>query len=171
MLVAVSGLAAVLTAAAAIWVAAQLGIASADWLAWRAFALPPCRRAAALIAAALVFTAVSIPSPVRITGSPIRTVFAGGSADIALTAGSLVLMALPLAVSGLAAARMTAVMVAAWLPRAAAPLLGWYVFQAAFLHLDVWYYVSWLGWLAVALLALATGVHLAGRNTGPASVD
>ncbi len=41
MLVAVSGLAAVLTAAAAIWVAAQLGIASADWLPWLGCALPP----------------------------------------------------------------------------------------------------------------------------------
>jgi hypothetical protein len=113
------------------------------------------RRATVWTAAGLAFAALSIPSPVYFTGSPIQTIFAGntGGQDAAAVC-NLVLLALPLVVAGLAPARMTTVIAAAWLPEATAQPLGWYVYRNNFLHLDTWYYVSWLAWLAIAGLAL-----------------
>ena len=67
---------------------------------------------------------------------------------------TLALIVLPIVISGLASARIATVMVVAWLPEAAAQLLGWYIFRFSLLHVDTWYYVSWLVWLAVAVLAL-----------------
>ncbi len=114
------------------------------------------RRAAAWTAAGLVFTALSIPSPLYLPGSPIQTIFAGNTrGEDAAAVCNLVLLALPLLVAGLASARIATVIAVAWLPGAAAQGLGWYVFRMNFLHLDTWYYVSWLAWLAIAVLALA----------------
>jgi hypothetical protein len=226
-----SGGAAVLTGAAAIWVATELSIESYGWLPWLACALPPAaaggvclarrpatstgpaavfasctaagayalqipvghhglvlaaslllllcagisviisatvtavmitvsgavspRRRAVWTGAGLVFAAVLIPSPVYLTGGPIQTIFAGNTGgEDAVAACTLALLAIPLVIAGLAPARMTAVMAAAWLPGAAAQLLGWLVFPFNFLHIDAWYYLSWLVWLAVAVLTL-----------------
>jgi hypothetical protein len=114
------------------------------------------RRAAVWAVAGPVFAALSIPSPVHVTGGPIQTIFAGNT-DGENTAAVcyLVLLALPLVVAGLASARMAAVIAVAWLPGAAAQLLGWYVFPFPFVRLDAWYFVSWLAWLAIAVLTLA----------------
>jgi hypothetical protein len=231
-LVTASGWAALLTSAAAIWLAAELKIAGAGWLPWLACALPPAaaggvclarrpatstgsaavfascivagafvlqipegrhglvlaasvflllcvgvsviisatvtavmisisgtvspRRAVVWTAAALVFAAVSIPSPVYITGAPVQTIFAGNTGgENALAVCNLALIALPLVIAGLASARIATVIVVAWLPGAAAPLLGWFVFRFNIMHFAVWYYVGWLAWLAVAAMALA----------------
>jgi len=63
------------------------------------------RRAVAWTAAALVFTAVSIPSPVYVTGGPIQTIFAGNTtSENAVTVFSLLLIAVPLLMTGLACA-------------------------------------------------------------------
>jgi hypothetical protein len=114
------------------------------------------RRATVWTAAGLIFVALSIPSPVYFTGSPIQTIFAGNTGrEDATTICYLVLLALPLVVAGLASARMAAVMAIAWLPAAAGQLLSSYIFQSNFLHLDAWYYASWLPWLAIAALTLA----------------
>jgi hypothetical protein len=114
------------------------------------------RRATVWTAAGLLFVALSIPSPVYFTGSPIQTIFAGNTGgEDATTICYLVLLALPLVVAGLASARMAAVMAIAWLPAAAGQLLSSYIFQSNFLHLDAWYYASWLPWLAIAALTLA----------------
>lgn len=230
-LVTASGRAALLTSAAAIWLAAELKIAGAGWLPWLACAVPPAaagvlclaqrpatstgpaavfasctvagafalqipeqrhglvlaasvflllcagvsviisatitavmisisdtvsrRRVMVWTAAALVYAAVSIPSPVYVTGAPVQTILAGNTGgENALAVCTLVLIALPLVITGLASGRIATVMVLAWLPGAAAELLGWYVFRFNFIHLDVWYYVSWLAWLAVAVVAL-----------------
>jgi hypothetical protein len=113
------------------------------------------RRVALWTGAALVLTAVSIPSPVYVTGSPIQTVVSGNTGgEDALTVSAMLLLAVPLVLIGLAPARMATSMVVAWLPVAAAPLLAWDAFRLSILHLDEWYYVSWLVWLAVAVLAL-----------------
>jgi hypothetical protein len=231
-LVTACGWAALLTGAAAIWVATELGITGAGWLPWLACALPPAtaglvclgrrpatstgpaavfascsaaggvvlqvpegqhgvrlvaamllllcagvsvfvsapvtaimisisgtisrRRAVAWTAAGLVFTAVSIPSPVYVTGGPIQTIFAGNTtSENAVTVFSLLLIAVPLLMTGLASGPMATVMVVAWLPEAAAVMLGWYVLRLSFLRPDAWYYASWLVWLAIAALALA----------------
>jgi hypothetical protein len=114
------------------------------------------RRAAVWAAAGLVFAALSIPSPVYVTGGPIQTIFAGNTGgENAAAVCSLVLLALPLVVAGLSSARMAAVIAATWLPGAAAQPISWYVFLVRFLQLDAWYYVSWLAWLAIAVLMLA----------------
>jgi hypothetical protein len=114
------------------------------------------RRAALWTAAGLVFVALSIPSPVYFAGGPIQTIFAGNTGGEDATAVcNLVLLALPLVVAGLASARIATVIAAAWLPAAAAQPLGWYVFRIDILSLDAWFYVSWLAWLAIAVLALA----------------
>jgi hypothetical protein len=103
------------------------------------------RRAAVWTAAGLMFAALSIPSPVYVTGGPIQTIFTGNTrGEDAAAICSLVLLAVPLVVAGLADARIATVIAVAWLPEAAAQPLGWYVFWIQFLHLDVWYYVSWL---------------------------
>ena len=114
------------------------------------------RRAAVWSSAGLVFAALSIPSPVYVTGGPIQTIFAGNTgSENAAAVCSLVLLALPLMVAGLSAARMAAVIAVAWLPGAAAQPISWYVFMVKFLHLDAWYFVSWLAWLAIAVMTLA----------------
>jgi hypothetical protein len=114
------------------------------------------RRAAVWAAAGLVFAGLSIPSPIHVTGGPIQTIFAGNTRGESTAAVCyLVLLALPLLVAGLASARMATVIAVAWLPGAAAQLLGWYVFPFPYVHLDAWYYVSWLAWLAIAVLTLA----------------
>jgi hypothetical protein len=232
VLITASGWAALLTAAVAIWVAVEIGIAGRGWLPWLACALPAaaagalclarrratstapaavfascavagayavqipdgrhglvlaaavllllCAAVAVVIsaivtavmitisggvwggrsavwpAAGLLFAALSIPSPVYFSGSPIQTIFAGntGGEDAAAVCG-LALLALPLVVAGLASARLATVIAVAWLPAATGELLGWYVFQFNFQHLDAWYYVSWIAWLAIAVLTLA----------------
>jgi hypothetical protein len=114
------------------------------------------RRAAVWTAAGLIFAALSIPSPVYVTGGPIRTIFTGNTGgENAAAACTLALLAIPLVVAGLASGRMATVLVVAWLPEAVARLLSWYVLRLSFLHFDRWYYVSWLAWLAIAVLALA----------------
>lgn len=114
------------------------------------------RRRAVWTGAGLVFAAVLIPSPVYLTGEPIQTIFAGNTGgEDAVAVCTLALLAIPLVIAGLAPARMTAVMAVAWLPGAAAQLLGWLVFPISFLHIDAWYYLSWLVWLAVAVATLA----------------
>jgi len=113
------------------------------------------RRAATWAAAALVFAAVSIPSPVYFPGGPVQTIFAGNTAGgNAAAVCNLVLLALPLVMAGLASARIATVIAIAWLPAAAAQPLGWYLNLDNVLHLDVWYYLSWLVWLAIAAVAL-----------------
>jgi len=114
------------------------------------------RRAVMWPAAGLVFAALSIPSPVYVTGGPIRTIFAGNTGgENAATVCYLVLLALPLVVAGLASARMAAVIAVAWLPGAAVQPLAWYFVPFPVTRLDAWYLVSWLAWLAVAVLTLA----------------
>ena len=114
------------------------------------------RRAAVWAAAGLGFAALSIPSPVYLVGGPIQTIFAGNT-DGENTAAVcyLVLLALPLVVAGLASARMAAVIAVAWLPGATAQLLSWYFIRFTFTRLDAWYLVSWLAWLAIAVLTVA----------------
>jgi hypothetical protein len=129
------------------------------------------RRAAMWIAAGLIFAALSIPSPVYVTGGPIQTIFAGNTrGENAAALCGLVLLALPLVVAGLAGARMAAVIVLAWLPEAAAQPLSWYVFMPSFLRLDVWYFVSGLAWLAIAALASVQAYSwLCNRDSQPSS--
>ncbi len=115
--------------------------------------------------AGLVFAALTIPIPlyaaagsgVQEIGGPVQTIFTGHTAgENAVAACSLALLALPLAVTGLARGRMATVMVVAWLPEAAFQLLGYYVFPAIFhLSFNAWYYVSWIAWLVIAALAFA----------------
>jgi hypothetical protein len=106
--------------------------------------------------AGLVFAALSIPSPVYVTGGPIRTIFAGSTGgENAATVCYLVLLALPLLVAGIAPARMAAVIAIAWLPGAAVQPLAWYFIPFPYTRLDAWYLVSWLAWLAIAVLTLA----------------
>jgi hypothetical protein len=231
ILITVSGSAALLAGAAAIWVAIELRITGPGWLAWLACALPPAvagalclarrraasvapaavfgsctvtaanavlvpagrsgtvvtaslllllcagvaivssaittavligsagafsrRRAVVWAAAGLVFAALAIPSPVYVTGGPIQTIFAGNTgSENAAAVCSLILLAVPLAVAGFSSARMAAVVAVAWLPGAAAQPISWYVFMVRFLHLDVWYYATWLVWLAIVALTL-----------------
>jgi hypothetical protein len=118
------------------------------------------RRAAVWMTAGLVFAALSIPNPVRFAGSPIQTIFAGntGGEDAAAVC-SLVLVAVPLLVAGLASARMAAIMALWWLPEAAARPLGWYIYPSTVLRLDWWYAVIWIAWLAVAVLAFTQAAH------------
>jgi Beta-lactamase len=61
----------------------------------------------------------------------------------------------PLVVAGLASARLAAVMAIAWLPGAAVQPLAWYFIPFPVTRLDAWYLVSWLAWLAIAVLTLA----------------
>jgi hypothetical protein len=136
------------------------------------------RRATVWTAAGLLFVALSIPSPVYFTGTPIQTIFAGNTGgEDSTTVCYLVLLALPLVVAGLASARMAAVMAVAWLPAAAGQLLSPYIFQSNVLHLDAWYYVSWLLWLAIAALTLAqarnwqSGNHSQSPQTPLADTD
>lgn len=113
------------------------------------------RRAVVWAAAGLVFAALSIPSPVYVTGGPIQTIFAGNTGgENAAAVCNLVLLALPLVVAGLSSARLSLVIAVAWLPGAAAQPISWYVFMVSFLHLDAWYFVTWLAWLAIAALTL-----------------
>lgn len=129
------------------------------------------RRAAVWTVAGLVLAALSTPSPVYVTGGPIETIFAGNAGgENAAAVCTLVLLAVPLVVTGLAYGRMATALVVAWLPEAAALLLGWYVFRPNFLHLDVWYYVSWLALLAIAVLALVE-VRNWGSDNDPQSQD
>lgn len=132
------------------------------------------RRAAMWTAAGLVFAALSIPSPVYFSGQPIQTIFAGNtSGENALAICKLILVAAPLVVTGLASGWMAIVLVLAWLPEAAAQLLGWYVFRFFFLHVDAWFWASWLALLAIAMLALVetrnwrSGRHPVSQVTDP----
>jgi len=246
-LITASGWAALLTAAFAIWVAAELGIAGPGWVPWSAIALPPAaagalclvrrgansmapaavfascaltagyaaevpdgrtglvlasavllllcagvttvisailtavlitssgafsrRRAAMWSAAGLIFAALSIPSPVYVTGGPIQTIFAGNTGgENAAAVCNLVLLAVPLAAAGLAGPRIAIVIAVAWLPEAAAQPLAWYVFLPSFLRLDVWYDVSWLVWLAIAVLTVTQAYSwLSGRRSQSSS--
>jgi hypothetical protein len=246
-LIIAGGWAALMTAALAIWVAAELRIEGPGWLPWLAIALPPAisgalclarrwasslapvavfascavmaanvilvpdgrtgvvlaasvllllctgvavvisaitvavlvtmpgsfsrRRAATWTAAGLIFAALSIPSPVYVASGPIQTIFAGNTrGENAAAVCNLVLLALPLVVAGLADARIAAAIALAWLPEAAAQPLSWYVFLPSLLHLDVWYYVSWLAWLAIAALASAQAYGwLSNRGSQPSS--
>jgi hypothetical protein len=113
------------------------------------------RRAAVWIAVALVFAALSIPYPVYVPGGPIQTIFTGntGGQD-AVLACALVLLAVPLVVTGLAPGRMATILAVAWLPEAATPLLG-FLSRPNIVHLDAWYYATWLAWLAIVVLTLA----------------
>jgi hypothetical protein len=114
------------------------------------------RRAAVWATAGLLFAAIQIPSPLVLHGQPIQTAFAGNSSGgDAVTVCALVLLAAPLVTAGLASARLATVIAVAWLPGAAAQMLGWYVFRIYGLHADQWFYVSWVVWSAVAILALA----------------
>jgi hypothetical protein len=107
-------------------------------------------------AAALLVTAASIPSPAYFPPGPIGTVFTGDSAgqDIAVVLG-LLLVALPLVVAGLVPARTSVAIAAGWLPVIVAQLIAGPIIQTAPASLDAWYYLSWLPWLAVVLLAIA----------------
>ena len=110
-------------------------------------------RAAMWTAAGLVFAALSIPSPVYFSGHPIQTIFAGNtSGENALAICNLGRVAVPLVVTGLASGWMATVLVLAWLPEAAAQLLGGNVFRFFFLHVDAWFWVSWLALLGIAML-------------------
>jgi hypothetical protein len=92
------------------------------------------RRAVVWVGAGLAFVALSIPSPVYVTGGPIQTIFAGNaSGENAAAVCGLVLLALPLVVAGLSSARMATVIAVAWLPGAAAQPISWYVFMVNFL--------------------------------------
>lgn len=108
-------------------------------------------------AAAVLVTAASIPSPAYFPPGPIGTVFTGDSAGqgIAVVLG-LLLLALPLVAAGLVPARTSIAIAAGWLPVASAQLLAGPIIQTAPASLDAWYYLSWLPWLAVAVLAVAT---------------
>ncbi len=128
------------------------------------------QRAAAWTAAGLVFAALSIPSPVYFTGGPIQTIFEGNTGgENAVAVCTLVLLAVPLVVTGLASGRMAIVLVVAWLPEAAAQLLGWYVFRFNLLRVDAWFYMSWLALLAIAALAVAE-VRKGSGNHSPSQV-
>jgi hypothetical protein len=116
-------------------------------------------------AAALLVTAASIPSPAYFPPGPIGTVFSGDSAGqgIAVVLG-LLLVALPLVAAGLVPPRTSVAIAAGWLPVSTAQLIAGPVIQTAPASLDAWYYLSWLPWLAVVLLALA-----AARTSRPAT--
>jgi hypothetical protein len=130
------------------------------------------RRAAVWAAAGLVFAGLSIPSPVYVLNGPIQTIFAGNTAGQSVAAAcDLALLALPLVVAGLAPARMTIVIAAAWLPGAAAQQVGWTVIRATFLHFDQWYYVSWLAWLAIAMLTFAQALSWESGNRSQTPAD
>lgn len=105
--------------------------------------------------AAIAVTALSIPSPAYFPPGPIGTVFTGdsGGQDAAVIT-SLLLLALPLLLAGLVPARTAVAIAAGWLPVASAQLIAGPIVQTAPARLDAWYYLSWLPWLAVALLAL-----------------
>jgi hypothetical protein len=126
------------------------------------------RRATVWTVAGLLFAALSVPSPFYFTGNPIQTIFAGntGGEDVT-TVCYLVLLALPLVVAGLASARMATVIAVAWLPAAVGQLLSSYIVQSNFLHLDAWYYASWLLWLAIAVLTLAQARNWQSSNPAP----
>jgi hypothetical protein len=114
------------------------------------------RQAVIWTAAALLIVASSIPSRAHFTGSPIQTIFAGNTGgEDAVSVCYLVLLAVPLVIAGLAPARLATIIAALWLPEAAAQLLWPYVFQSGLLRLDVWFYLSCLAWLVVAMVALA----------------
>jgi len=107
-------------------------------------------------AAAVMVTVLSVPSPAYFPPGPIGTVFTGDSPGQAAAVGiGLLLLALPLLAAGVVPARTSAAIAACWLPVAAAQLIAGPVVQTAPASLDAWYYLSWLPWLAVALLALA----------------
>jgi len=64
-------------------------------------------------------------------------------------------LALPLVVAGLASARMATVIAVAWLPGAAVQPLALYFIPFSLTRVDAWYLVSWLAWLAIAVLTLS----------------
>lgn len=103
---------------------------------------------------AVVVTAVSIPSPAYFPPGPIGTVFTGntGSQDVVVAVG-LLLVALPLVAAGLVRPATSAAIAAGWLAVAVAQLIAGPVVQTAPASLDAWYYVTWVPWLAVAVLA------------------
>lgn len=110
--------------------------------------LPPwCAVAALLII-------VSIPSPAYFPPGPIGTIFTGntGSQNVVAAVG-LLLVAVPLVVAGLVRPATAAAIAAGWLPVAVAQLIAGPIIQTAPASLDVWYYLSWIPWLAVAALA------------------
>ena len=110
--------------------------------------LPPwCAVAALLII-------VSIPSPAYFPPGPIGTIFTGNTASQNVVAAvGLLLVALPLVVAGLVRPATSAAIAAGWLPVAVAQLIAGPIIQTAPASLDVWYYLSWIPWLAVAALA------------------
>ena len=110
--------------------------------------LPPwCAVAALLII-------VSIPSPAYFPPGPIGTIFTGntGSQNVVAAVG-LLLIAVPLVVAGLVRPATAAAIAAGWLPVAVAQLIAGPIIQTAPASLDVWYYLTWIPWLAVAALA------------------
>jgi hypothetical protein len=114
------------------------------------------RRAAIWLAAGLVFAGLSIPSPYRVAGVPIQTIFAGNTGGENVAAiFYLVLLALPLIAAGLSSARLATVIAVAWLPGAIAQPLSWDAFRSSLFPLDGWYYGICLACIAVAVLALA----------------
>jgi hypothetical protein len=127
------------------------------------------RRLVAWCAAAAAVAVLSVPSPAYFPPGPIGTVFTGdtGSQDFVIVVG-LLLVALPLIAAGLVAPRISAAIAAGWLPVAVAQLIAGPIIQTAPASLDAWYYLTWLPWLAVAVLALiAAGLlkaHPVGRG-------
>jgi hypothetical protein len=133
------------------------GAAVAAAIALRALQPPAVGGGARLrlwIAAAVLVTAASIPSPAYFPPGPIGTIFTGDSAgqDVAVVLG-LVLVALPLVVAGLVPARTSVAIAAGWLPVGIAQLIAGPIIQTAPASLDAWYYLSWIPWLAVLVLA------------------
>jgi hypothetical protein len=119
------------------------------------------RRGAVWIGAGFVFAALSIPSPIFFPGGPILTIFAGNSGgENAAAVCSLVLLALPLVVAGLASAGTATVIAVAWLPEAGGQLLWRYYDRLTVLHLDAWYFVTWFAWLAIAALTAAEALRV-----------
>jgi hypothetical protein len=118
-------------------------------------------------AAAVVVTAVSVPSPVYFPPGPIGTVFTGGtgSQNVVVAIG-LLLAALPLVAAGLVPRRTSAAIAAGWLPVAVAQLIAGPVIQTAPARLDAWYFVSWLPWLAVVALAVSAAGLLKPNSVG-----
>jgi hypothetical protein len=110
--------------------------------------LPPWTAVAALV------IIVSIPSPAYFPPDRIGTIFTGntGSQNVVVAIG-LLLVALPLVVAGLVRPATSAAIAAGWLPAAVAQLIAGPIIQTAPARLDIWYYLSWLPWVAVAALA------------------
>lgn len=125
------------------------------------------RRLVAWCAAAAAVAVLSVPSPAYFPPGPIGTVFTGdtGSQDIVVVVG-LLLVALPLIAAGLVAPRISAAIAAGWLPVAVAQLIAGPIIQTAPASLDAWYYLTWLPWLAVAVLALSAAGLLKAHPVG-----